>query len=117
MQGNLCIGLATIILSDINIKNLYLIIEGDKIAHQMGFKVLKYDCCEYKRDKEPNGITHIFYLAESHMSIETYPENNTAEITICSCKPFTETNFAEALSNLDVINLQIIKRTIKGWEC
>lgn len=49
---------------------------------------------------EPYGVTYVFVLAESHLSIHTYPENGNAYIDIFTCVlEFDMTRAINALMN------------------
>lgn len=54
---------------------------------------------------EPFGATYVYVLSESHMSIHTYPEKNTAYMDIFCCNPNFDT---EAAANIikDVFQTQ-----------
>lgn len=41
---------------------------------------------------EPFGVTGVYVLAESHLSIHTFVEEKKAAIDLYTCKTFTETN-------------------------
>jgi len=46
--------------------------------------VFRYDAI----DPEESGITGVVIIAESHISIHTYPKKNFAFVDLFSCKPF-----------------------------
>ncbi len=37
---------------------------------------------------EPGGITGVLLLAESHIAVHSWPENNYAIVELLTCKPF-----------------------------
>lgn len=43
---------------------------------------------------EPFGATYVYVLSESHMSIHTYPEKNSAYMDIFCCNPAFDTQAA-----------------------
>ena len=59
------------------------LIEASKIAK---LEVLKVDTHKF----EPYGVTGYALLAESHISIHTWPEDGIARCDLFSCKPNTD---------------------------
>lgn len=73
-----------------NIKNTELlkkidVVESllDIIADKCKFNVVAKSGHQF----EPVGVTFVHVLAESHMSIHTYPENSAAYMDIFCCSP------------------------------
>ena len=58
------------------------LIEAAKIAK---LELLKVDTHKF----QPHGVTGYALLAESHISIHTWPEDNIARCDLFSCKPNT----------------------------
>lgn len=54
------------------------------IAEAAGMQALDWATHSYP----VQGGTYIWFLGESHIAIDTYPEYNLAEITLVSCKSF-----------------------------
>ncbi|MBU2994883.1 adenosylmethionine decarboxylase [Cellulophaga baltica] len=62
---------------------------------------------------EPIGVTGFILLAESHISIHTWPEHNYAAVDVFSCKNFDTslvTKLLEKLFESDKIELNKLKR-------
>lgn len=62
---------------------------------------------------EPTGVTGIFLLSESHLSIHTWPENGYVAIDLFSCQPINHEVVTSYLIDKYAhaeIKLQIIKR-------
>lgn len=55
----------------------------DEIASKCNFNVVAKSGHQF----EPFGVTFVHVLAESHMSIHTYPENAAAYMDIFCCSP------------------------------
>ena len=53
----------------------------EKLLLKSGFKILKVVEYHFK----PQGYTALFLLAESHLAIHTFPEENKSYIEISSC--------------------------------
>ena len=77
-------------------------------------KISKPHVMEYKAEQEPeSGITGFVLLAESHISIHTYPKKGYFAFDIFSCKEFdTEKaiNYVNAKFSAKRIKKEIIKR-------
>jgi S-adenosylmethionine decarboxylase proenzyme len=78
------------------IVNLYDIMDRDLLSHiWRGKEVLSYVIDklnlhivgETGHQFQPDGYTIIFALSESHLSIHTYPEYNSAYLDIFCCNP------------------------------
>lgn len=111
MSGNLCIGLATLpykyYLSASFIKKY-----GERIAQKLGFTVLGYTIQFYgSKDR----FTVVLLLAESHLSLESWPERQLLELTLASCRKFNKKTFKKALIFNPII-CQVLKKTKKGWK-
>lgn len=48
----------------------------------------------------PGGITALYLLAESHLTIHTFPESGTATLNVYCCNPRTPPKWAELFSEL-----------------
>jgi len=62
----------------------------------------------------PKGVTGVILLAESHISIHTWPEHNLATIDIYTCGDITKAeicfNYIIEKLNATITNLHVIKR-------
>ena len=59
-------------------------------------KVLKYDAPK----SEDSGVSGFVIIAESHISIHTFPRKNYVNIDIFSCRPFDHERALEAVKDL-----------------
>lgn len=62
---------------------------------------------------EPIGVTGFILLAESHISIHTWPEHSYAAVDVFSCKPFDVGMVTEALKVLlesDKVKANVLER-------
>lgn len=74
-----------------------------------GPKTIKYEA----EDKKESGITGFTILAESHLSIHTYPEKQFLSLDIFSCKEFDLTkikNYVKETFDVKKIKEFLIKR-------
>lgn len=65
----------------------------ERMLHYAGFKVLDY--IEYEFD--PFGYTGLWLLAESHLAVHTFPEENKSYVELTSCN---ETKFETFIKQL-----------------
>jgi S-adenosylmethionine decarboxylase len=62
---------------------------------------------------EDEGITGVVIIAESHISIHTFPLKNYAFIDIFSCKPFDWSNISDIIKetfHADEMEFNIVQR-------
>jgi S-adenosylmethionine decarboxylase len=62
---------------------------------------------------EDEGITGVVIIAESHISIHTFPLKNYAFIDIFSCKPFDWSNISDIIKetfHADAMDFNIVQR-------
>lgn len=52
------------------------------IARLMGTKVVKSGCCKFN----PQGVTAFAIIAESHISVHTWPESSKAFVDVFTCQ-------------------------------
>lgn len=66
----------------------------------------------FPKKSSEGGLTGYLLLAESHISIHTYPENNAFYLDVFSCKKFNDNSVIEVLSNLGLKSYKLshIKR-------
>lgn len=91
----------TLIANVYEIKNIDLISHVDNIIPLLDLIVNKchlnvIEKCSYQF--EPCGVTAIYLLAESHLSIHTFPEDKRVRIDLYCCNPNVEFDIA-----LDII--------------
>jgi S-adenosylmethionine decarboxylase len=79
------------ILDISNIKNTSLLNDVDKIMLMFDQICEKYNYTilyKNKHEFSPQGITILYMLSESHISIHTFPEKNYAALDIYTCRPY-----------------------------
>ena len=81
------------------------LIEAVKIAK---LKLLKVDTHKF----QPHGVTGYALLAESHISIHTWPEDNIARCDLFSCQPNTDYK-----SVIQYMQTRFHSMEVKKWGC
>ena len=81
------------------------LIEAAKIGK---LEVLKVDTHKF----EPHGVTGYALLAESHISIHTWPEDNVARCDLFSCNPSTDYK-----SVIQYMQTSFHSMEVKKWGC
>ena len=83
--------------------------ESLKLASEAaGCEILKIDSHKF----DPQGVTAYALLAESHMSIHTWPENSIAKCDIFTCGVDNEPKKA-----VDFLHQRFKSQEIKRWTC
>ena len=77
-------------------------------AEAAGCEILKIDSHKF----DPQGVTAYALLAESHMSIHTWPENSNAKCDIFTCGVDNEPKKA-----VDLLHQRFKSQEIKRWTC
>jgi len=76
-----------------NIKNLSLLNDIDGLKNMFDYICEKYDyhiLHKVQHQFEPHGVTIIYMLSESHMSIHTFPEKEYAALDIYTCREYKD---------------------------
>ena len=94
--------------SDILDNELYIKFSLEGAAEVAGCKILKIETHKF----EPQGVTGYALLAESHMSIHTWPEKNVAKCDIFTCGVDNEPKKA-----VDLLHQRFKSQEIKRWTC
>ena len=81
------------------------LIEASKIAK---LELLKVDTHKF----QPHGVTGYALLAESHISIHTWPEDDVARCDLFSCNPNTDYK-----SVIQYIQTRFHSMEVKKWGC
>jgi len=69
----------------------FLEAQGIAAAHEMGATVVSSHSHHY----QPQGVSVVIILAESHLSLHTWPEYGLASVDIFVCNPDTDPNLAK----------------------
>jgi S-adenosylmethionine decarboxylase len=77
----------------------------EKIANKLGLTVLKKTSYKF----QPQGITSILLLKESHISIHTWPEDNFGCIDILTCKGKIDIEFIKKIISENTIGIKCLK--------
>jgi len=83
-----------------NIKNTELLNDNTKIKELFDNICKKYNYTILNRMEhifEPQGITILYLLSESHISIHTFPERNYAALDIYTCREYENNNIYEEI--------------------
>lgn len=59
---------------------------GDRMLRMAGLKQLGFTSFHYAQNKNFGGVTHVWFLSESHMVMETFREQDIMEVEIVTCK-------------------------------
>ena len=81
------------------------LIEAAKIGK---LEILKVDTHKF----EPQGVTGYALLAESHISIHTWPEDTVARCDLFSCNPSTDYE-----SVMQYMQTRFHSMEVKKWQC
>ena len=74
---------------------------------------------QWHRFPAPGGITGMTMLAESHLTIHTFPEHNSLCLNLFCCKPRAEWDFRHELATLfsaEEVEVRRIERTYNTAE-
>lgn len=110
-----------ILLDIVNIKKNINNLQGILTIFHFICRNYKYNIIHEKSHLfKPQGLSIIFLLAESHMSIHTYPENNAISFDLYTCREYDDDSIYLQISNIlidffqgDIKQLKIINRNIK----
>ena len=82
-----------------SLETIYTIL--DKLPQQIGMtKIMPPICFEYSGLRpEDSGISGIVLIAESHISIHTFPKKRFAYVDVFSCKEFNTEETADIISS------------------
>ena len=81
------------------------LIEAAKVAK---LEVLKVDTHKF----QPHGVTAYALLAESHISVHTWPEDDVARCDLFSCNPNTDYK-----SVIQYMQTRFHSMEVKRWAC
>ena len=99
----------------------YFIALANAISANLKLTPIRTETCKYPpRNNDIGGLTVVTFLAESHIVIETYPEDELYEISIISCKRKIQREFVDALraceiSYLDMQEVRAIQKQGRRW--
>jgi S-adenosylmethionine decarboxylase len=112
--------------SDIHISGKHMIIDLKEIKNQVlihdldKIKTLLDDICEKYEFSilnksehvfQPQGLTILYLLSESHLSVHTFPERNYIAIDLYTCRDYTDNLVYEEIYDLLVESFQAKKET------
>lgn len=84
------------------------------VALAAGLTPLEWNTCSYPG----GGLTITYFLSESHIAIDTYPEHELADLTLVSCKSFDTAPISKVLNNNGLVILSdttLVKRFDHRW--
>jgi len=82
------------------IKNIELLNNNNKIKELFDNICKKYNYTilnQIEHIFEPQGLTILYLLSESHISIHTFPERNYAALDIYTCREYENNNIYEEI--------------------
>ena len=94
----------------------------EKLLHDLPIMLSMQKICEpkvvdFKADTlEESGISGFVMIAESHISIHTYPEKNYFAMDVFSCKPFEHNIVLDHIKKIfltDNFEINLVKRNVK----
>lgn len=68
----------------------------------------------WHRFPPPGGMTALFLLRESHLSLHTYPEHGIATFNLYCCRPRRRWNWEERLAILLGATQVVVRRVTRG---
>jgi len=83
-----------------NIKNIELLNDSTKIKELFDNICKKFNYTILNKTEhifEPQGITILYLLSESHISIHTFPERNYAALDIYTCREYDKNDIYEEI--------------------
>jgi S-adenosylmethionine decarboxylase proenzyme len=82
------------------IKNVALMNDLDKIKTLLDGICEKYDFCILNKSEhkfEPEGLTILYLLSESHLSVHTFPERKYIAIDLYTCRDYADNTVYEEI--------------------
>jgi S-adenosylmethionine decarboxylase proenzyme len=96
------------------IKNESLMHSLDKIKQLLDSICEKYDFCILNRSDhvfEPQGLTILYLLSESHISVHTFPEKNYIAIDLYTCRDYKDNTIYDDIYDILIDAFQAKKET------
>ncbi|MFP3190408.1 MAG: adenosylmethionine decarboxylase [Thermoproteota archaeon] len=120
LHQNLTLELGKHIIADIRVENREILTDINffrKIIYQSAIRAnLKIIGEHYYRFDKTGGFSYVLFIAESHISIHTWPEYGYAALDIFTCgekaKPWEAFNFIIQNLKVEKINIMELKRGI-----
>lgn len=72
----------------------------EKLLDSSGFTVLD----KVEHAFEPNGFTAVWILAESHLAVHSFPEENKTYVEISSCNRIKNEIFIDGIQNMVILD-------------
>jgi S-adenosylmethionine decarboxylase len=96
------------------IKNVFLLDNLEKIKTLLDGICEKYDFSILNKSEhkfEPYGLTILYLLSESHLSVHTFPERKYIAIDLYTCRDYADNTVYEEIYDFLVENFQAKKET------
>ena len=96
------------------IKNESLMHDLDKIKELLDHICNKYEFCILNKSEhvfEPEGLTILYLLSESHISVHTFPEKKYIAIDLYTCRDYKDNTIYDDIYNVLIENFQAKKET------
>lgn len=93
----------------------------ETLPRQLGMKAIsRAKVMEYRAEKAADsGVTGIIMLAESHITVHTFPQRGYVAVDIFSCKPFPAKSVSAQLKkefSMGKADVRIIGRRLGSWQ-
>jgi len=96
------------------IKNVFLLNNLEKTKQLLDAICERYDFCILNKSEhkfEPEGLTILYLLSESHLSIHTFPERNYIAIDLYTCRDYSNNTVYNEIYDFLVESFQAKKET------
>ena len=111
MSSSLSVSTGKHMICDLtNIRNVNRLESMDKMHELLEDICIKYDfsiLAKTQHKFEPQGLTIIYMLSESHISIHTFPEKRYLALDIYTCREYED----------DSVYLEIYDTLVKWFQC
>lgn len=120
-KGGVFFGGCTITMPKKNMSIEHLLPRLKEVVKDIGLTFRRFDYEPYDSIKNPQALTLMVYLQESHVILECYPEDGVVEFQIGSCKEVKpielEKSIKKNLGKISSASEWNYKHNVYGWIC